>query len=133
MNTRKITENDWPILTKWWSEWEYEYPPVKSFLPENGTFGLIVEKDNKPIASIFMYATNASLVILGWPLSDKNYDSNDREKAIIKLNESAETACKLLGYKHILFFGDNKKYIKKLKDLNFSKGDSKYDLITKNI
>ncbi len=133
MKVRKITEQDWPTLSKWWLEWEFGSSPVKSLLPGDGTFGLIVEKQNIPIASIFIYQTNAQMAILAWPLSSRNYNEKDRSEAIKKLNSAAEQVCKSLNCKHILFFGDNRKYINKLKELGFSKGDSKYDIITKNI
>ena len=46
MNIRKLKESDWGTLQDWWNNWPDWVPPQKDFLPDNGTGGLIVEKNN---------------------------------------------------------------------------------------
>ena len=45
LNTRLLKEEDWETLCKWWESWPKWVNPPKSFLPDNGTGGLMVEKD----------------------------------------------------------------------------------------
>lgn len=132
-NIRRINESDWGTFETWWKDWGFEILPNKDFLPDNGTSGLIVEKDNKPVVSTFIYTTNSKVAIFEWPLSDKNYKEKDRDQAIELLISGVENVCKAHGYKYLQFFGDNKKYIQKLKDLDFVEGDGGYSLITKKI
>ena len=48
---RKLTEDDWDTLQDWWTAWP-NWPTIpKSFLPNNGTGGLMVEKDGSPIVA----------------------------------------------------------------------------------
>ncbi len=58
LNIRKLKESDWDTLCSWWDEWpEWQNPP-RDFLPDNGTGGLMVEKD-VPIVAGFIYYTNS--------------------------------------------------------------------------
>ena len=51
-NIRKLTENDWDTLVSWWGDWPGWVNPPKDFLPDNGTGGLMVEKNNIPIVKL---------------------------------------------------------------------------------
>ena len=82
MNTRQLKEEDWETLQKWWSAWPKWEAPPKDFLPDNGTGGLMVEKDNKPIVAGFLYITNSKGVLLEWIVSNPEYRENDRDSAI---------------------------------------------------
>jgi hypothetical protein len=132
-NIRRINENDWKTFEKWWKQWGFKDFPNKDFLPDNGTSGLIVEENNKPVVSTFIYTTNSKVAIFEWPLSDKSYNKKSKDQAIELLIKGVENVCKAHGFKYLQFFGDNKKYINKLKDLDFKEGDSGYSLITKTI
>jgi hypothetical protein len=132
MQIRKITEKDWDTISSWWKDWGWEEIPAKDFLPNNGTGGLIVEVDEKPVASIFMYTSNSKLVWLGWPLSDKNYKEN-REEALNLLIKGCEYVCKSQGYKYLMFLGDNMNFINKLKKLGFTNHDKNFHLVNKQI
>lgn len=132
-NIRRINESDWSTFEKWWKDWDFKVIPNKDFLPDNGTSGLIVEENNKPIVSTFIYTTNSKVAIFEWPLSDRNYNKENKDQAIELLIKGVENVCKAHGFKYLQFFGDNKKYINKLKDLDFKEGDSGYSLITKTI
>ena len=56
---RKLKESDWETLVGWWKWWKWAIMP-KDFLPENGTGGLIVEKNKTPIVAGFLYKTNSN-------------------------------------------------------------------------
>jgi len=132
-NIRRINESDWSTFEKWWKDWGFKAMPNKDFLPDNGTSGLIVEENNQPVVSTFIYTTNSKVAIFEWPLSDRNYNKENKDQAIELLIKGVENVCKAHGFKYLQFFGDNKKYINKLKDLDFKEGDSGYSLITKTI
>ena len=68
--TRNLRENDWETLVAWWSVWPDWVAPTKSFLPENGTGGLMVEKDGTPIVAGFIYETNSDGVLFEWVVSN---------------------------------------------------------------
>jgi len=133
LNVRRLTENDWETLVKWWKQWDFEFVPSKEFLPDNGTGGLIVEKENKPIASVFMYTTNSGVCALGWPLSDRNYKQEDRLQAIKLLNIACENVWKKHNGKFLFFWGNNKKYISNLQEIGFIEGDTNYSHLIKQI
>ena len=97
LKIRKLTENDWDTLVSWWDAWPEWVNPSKGFLPGNGTSGLMVEKNNKPIVAGFLYFTNSEAVLLEWIVSDPEYKEKDRKKAIEKLIMGAEIFCKKNG------------------------------------
>lgn len=133
LKVRRLTDNDWDTLLSWWKQWEFEFIPSKEFLPDNGTGGLIVEKENIPIASVFMYTTNSGVCALGWPLSDKNYKQEDRKQAMILLNTACENVWKAHGGKFLFFWGNNKKYNNSLEEIGFVEGDTNYSHLIKQI
>lgn len=133
LTVRRLTENDWETLVSWWKQWDFNFVPAKEFLPDNGTGGLIVEKENIPIASIFIYTTNSGVCALGWTLSDKNYKQKDRKEAMVLLNMACENVCKKHGGKFLFYWGNNKKYNNTLEKLGFVEGDKDYSHLIKRI
>ena len=132
-NIRKLTENDWDTLVAWWKAWPTWTNPPKDFLPDNGTGGLMVEKNNLPIVAGFLYFTNSAAVLLEWIISNPEYKEKDKKKAIETLVESAEIFCKNNNKKYMFSIGRNKSLINIHKKLNWSVDkDPSYE-ITKNI
>tara|TARA_R100001460_G_scaffold100290_3_gene143844 strand:+ start:1126 stop:1530 length:405 start_codon:yes stop_codon:yes gene_type:complete len=107
LNIRKLKESDWDTLCSWWDEWpEWQNPP-RDFLPDNGTGGLMVEKD-VPIVAGFIYYTNSKGALLEWIVSNPKYKENDRKQAIELLINAAEEVCKGNGIKYMFSIGRNK-------------------------
>ena len=79
LNIRRLTENDWDTLCHWWDAWPEWVNPPKDFLPDNGTGGLIVEKD-VPIAAGFIYYTNSKGALFEWVISNPEYKERDRKQ-----------------------------------------------------
>lgn len=133
LNVRRLADNDWETLCLWWKQWPKWVNPPKSFLPENGTGGLMVEKDKKPIVAGFLYFTNSDAVLLEWIVSNPDYREKDRKKAIELLILTAENVCKESGKKYMFSIGRNKQLIETHKKLDWvvDKNPS-YELI-KNI
>ena len=132
-NIRKLTENDWDTLVSWWGDWPGWVNPPKDFLPDNGTGGLIIEKNNTPIVAGFLYFTNSAAVLLEWIISNPKYKEKDRKEAIETLIESAEIFCKNNNKKYIFSIGRNKSLINIHKKLNWSIDEKASYEITKQI
>mgnify|MGYP003124230096 CR=1 FL=1 len=131
--TRKLKENDWDTLVAWWNTWPNWTAPAKSFLPENGTGGLMVEKDGVPIVAGFIYETNSSGVLFEWVVSNPNYREKDRQNAIEKLLIDAERKIKEMGYGHIFSIGRTKSLINTHKKLGWFVDDKPSHEIIKNL
>ena len=54
LNIRMLKDSDWNTLVEWWDAWPDWQAPAKEFLPENGTGGFIVEKQDQPIVAGFL-------------------------------------------------------------------------------
>ena len=132
-NIRKLTENDWDTLVSWWDAWPTWVNPPKDFLPDNGTGGLIIEKNNIPIAAGFLYFTNSAAVLLEWIISNPEYKEKDRKEAIETLIQSAEIFCKNNNKKYMFSIGRNKSLINIHKKLNWSIDEKASYEITKQI
>ena len=133
LNTRLLKEEDWDTLCKWWESWPKWVNPPKSFLPDNGTGGLMVEKDGRSICAGFLYITNSDAVLLEWIVSDPEYRDSDRKDAIELLITSAEKLCKKLGKVHMFSIGRNKHLINTHKKLGWTVDDSPSHELIKNI
>ena len=132
-NIRKLKESDWDTLVKWWDSWPEWTNPPKSFLPENGTGGLIVEKDKQPIVAGFLYFTNSQAVLLEWIISNPEYRNTDRQEAIELLINMAEEICKKQGQVHMFSIGRNKHLIETHKILGWHIDSKPSHEIIKNI
>ncbi len=110
LNIRRLTENDWDTLCHWWDAWPEWVNPPKDFLPNNGTGGLIVEKD-VPIAAGFIYYTNSKGALFEWVISNPDYREADRKDAIELLINAAEKVCKANGVEYMFSIGRNKSLI----------------------
>ena len=118
--SRKLKASDWETLVEWWDSWPEWSVPSQDFLPDNGTGGLMVEKNGKPIVAGFMYETNSFGLLLEWIVSDPNYRDTDRKEAVEKLIVDAEKKGKEMGYRYIFSIGRNKSLIETHKKLNWT-------------
>ena len=121
MNIRKLTEQDWDVLSKWWASWPKWKAPVKDFLPNDGTGGVIVEVNGKPVVAGFIYFTNSKTALLEWIVSDPEYRESDREAAIELLITGAENLIKASGYKYLFAVMQHTKLIETHEKLGWSK------------
>ena len=132
MKLRTLTEQDWDTLCNWWEAWPEWVNPPKSFLPDNGKGGFMVEKEGKPICAGFIYLTNSDAVLLEWIVSDPEYRESDRKDALELLITGAEAACKEIGKKHMFTIGRNRHLIDTHKKLGWSVDpDPSHEIIKK--
>jgi hypothetical protein len=133
LKVRILQDEDWDTLCGWWDSWPKWVNPPKSFLPDNGKGGLMVEKNGKPIVAGFLYLTNSDAVLLEWIVSDPEYRDKDRKQALELLITSAENTCKALGKVYMFTIGRNKHLIETHKKLGWTADpDPSYEMI-KNI
>ena len=133
LNIRQLKESDWDILVKWWDTWPKWQNPPKEFLPNNGTGGLMVYKEDVLIVAGFLYFTNSSGVLLEWIVSNPEYRDKDRKEAIELLINTAETVCKEAGKKHMFSIGRNRRLIETHKKLGWTVDPDSSHEIVKNI
>ena len=110
LETRELRRSDWDTLVTWWKWWRWPIMP-RDFLPEDGTGGLMVEKNNIPIIAGFLYETNSNVLILEWIVSNPKYKEQDRKKAVELLIEEVENKAEELGYKYMFSIGRSKHLI----------------------
>lgn len=120
LNIRRLQESDWETLTKWWDAWPEWTNPPKDFLPDNGTGGLMVEKNNTPIVAGFIYYTNSKVALLEWVISNPEYKDKDRKDAIELLINGVEEVCKLQGLKYLFSITSHKGLIETHEKLKWS-------------
>ena len=117
-NARKLTEADYDCLVNWWNWWRWT-PIPKNFLPDNGTGGIMIEKNNIPIVAGFIYYTNSEAVLVEWIVSNPEYKNKDRKAAVEILLKTIEAVCKKQGKKYMFSIGRNKHLINTHKKLGW--------------
>jgi len=129
---RTLKEEDYETICAWWKWWRWPILP-KGALPDNGKCGFMVEKNNKPIVSAFLYLTNSSVALLEWIVSNPDYKENDRKDAIELLVNEAEKFCKGIGVTIIFSIGRSKHLIEIHKKLGWQVDKKSSCEIIKNI
>ena len=111
LNFRPLKEEDYETICKWWKWWRWPVIPRK-MLPDKGKSGFIVEKNNIPIVSGFLYLTNSTGALLEWIVSNPEYREDDRKEAIELLINNAELVCKNMGITYMFSIGRSKHLMK---------------------
>lgn len=133
LNIRRLQEEDWETLCSWWEAWPGWVNPPRDFLPDNGTGGLMVYKEDTPIVAGFIYYTNSKGALLEWVVSNPKYKENDRKDAIELLITSAENVCKANGVNYMFTIGRSRSLIETHKKLGWTVDKGKSHEITKRI
>lgn len=133
LNVRNLKESDWDTLCKWWEAWPKWVNPPKSFLPDNGTGGLMIYKGDQPICAGFLYFTNSDAVLLEWIVSDPEYRDKDRKEALELLITTAEETCKDVGVAYMFSIGRNRHLINTHKKLGWTVDEDASHELIKNI
>ena len=130
---RKLRASDWETLVKWWNSWPDWSAPSKDFLPDNGTGGLMIEKNGLPIVAGFIYETNSASILLEWIISNPDYRDEDRQQAVEMLIIEAEKRTKELGYSYMFTIGRNKNLIETHRKLGWHVDDKPSHEIIKKL
>ena len=120
---RGLVEEDYDnLLVKWWESWGWPAPP-RDFLPENGTGGLMVQKDGKDICAGFIYTTNSGVALTEFVISDKEYKDSDRGEAIQFLIDCILVMVQEMGCKYAHVILKNKSLLNKYKKSGYIVSD----------
>jgi hypothetical protein len=111
LNFRPLKEEDYKTICEWWKWWRWPVIP-REMLPDKGKSGFIVEKNNIPIVSAFLYLTNSTGALLEWIVSNPEYREDDRKEAIELLITNAEDVCKNMGIIYMFSIGRSKHLMK---------------------
>ena len=133
MEARLLKESDWKTLCSWWEGWRGWVSPPKSFLPDNGTGGLIVEKEGRPIVAGFIYLTNSEVCLVEYIVSDPKYKEKDRKQALELLINSIEKTCRDLGKSYLFSIGRQPNLIQTHKKLGWHIDERPSHEIIKNL
>ena len=110
---RPIKIDDYPKLIKWWKLYK-KYGvevPKKSLLPNKGLGGFVVEKDERLVASAFLYLTNSALGYVDYLIADPTYRENDRQNILLNLATYVTTVAVKLGCEKVWAMTANKKLV----------------------
>lgn len=131
-NARKLNDKDYDCLVNWWEWWRWT-PIPKNFLPDNGTGGIMIEKENVPIVAGFIYYTNSDAVVVEWIVSNPDYKNKDRKQAVELLLKTIEAVCKKQGKQYMFSIGRSKHLINTHKKLGWVVDDKPSHEIVKII
>jgi hypothetical protein len=122
---RPLNEDDYEhILMEWWRQWGWR-APMRDFLPDNGTGGIMIMDGDIPVCAGFMYLTNSKVAWVDWIISNREYNERDtRKKAIKLLVDSLTNICKSSGAKYAYALIKNESLIKTYEAVGYFKGDS---------
>ena len=107
LNFRPLKEEDYKTICEWWKWWRWPVIP-REMLPDKGKSGFIVEKNNIPIVSAFLYLTNSTGALLEWIVSNPEYREDDRKEATSLLISGLEHVAKISGCEAVISIGKNK-------------------------
>tara|TARA_R100001082_G_scaffold59067_1_gene32759 strand:- start:344 stop:766 length:423 start_codon:yes stop_codon:yes gene_type:complete len=135
MKIRAILIEDYQELIKWWKLHE-KYGvviPKSTLLPNKGLGGFVVEKDNKLIASAFLYLTNSAIGYVDYLIADPNYREDDRNDILIKLGTYVTKIAVKNGCERVMAMTSNKQLVKNMtkiaKDINIDVLEDDYKII----
>jgi len=123
MLVRQLNANDYDdILVKWWNDWGLD-APVRDFLPDDATSGLIVFDGDEPVCAGFIYTMNAKVTWVEWIISSRTYRKKPARKECLDLLIYTLTqVCKIKGAKYVFSNNNNKHLIEVFTNSGYIKG-----------
>jgi hypothetical protein len=119
---RLLTEEDYPLIFKWWSENRFPAIP-QDCLPGNGTGGIMVGKEGKNICAGFVYFTNSKIAWIEFLVADFHYREDDRAEAIQFLLDGLCGIAERQGFKVVFSSVKHKNLIQKYEACGFAKNE----------
>ena len=71
-NVRQVMMEDYTYINEWYIQ-RNELRPKSTLLPNGGLDGFIIEKNEKPIAVIYLYLTNSKMGYFDFLMSERIY------------------------------------------------------------
>ena len=130
LSKRRLQHDDYDTIVEWWKSWPDWTPLARNLLPENGTGGIIIERDGTPIVAGFLYSTNSKIAWMEWIVSNPN--ERNKSEAIELLISSLEEWGVEGGLEVVLSIGRSKSLIDKYKKLGYTvDSNPSYEIIKK--
>ena len=130
LNKRRLQHSDYDIIVEWWKSWPDWQPLARNLLPENGTGGIMIERNGIPIVAGFLYSTNSKIAWMEWIVGNPN--EKNKSEAIELLISSLEDWGKAGGFEIILSIGRSKSLINIHKKLEYTVDNNpSYEIIKK--
>ena len=128
ITARPIREEDYFFINQWWKDRKFN-PPSRELLPENGLHGIMMCKDDVPVACAYLYYTNSKMGYCDYLVCNPNYKGGDVDEIITRLMISAVETAKKLGVLDFWFITNNKNMIKRCKALDVHVSEEPYYLV----
>ena len=116
IKVRQVNMDDYKQINLWYKKRE-ELRPKMILLPNDGLGGFIVEKNEKPIAVIYLYLTNSKMGYFDFLMSDPDYIEKDRSEVIMSLFHWCTKKAILAGCKCVFVTTAVTGVINKMKEL----------------
>lgn len=127
-SARKLQDSDYPKLLGWWKYFRFP-SPTKEYLPENGTGGIMVMKDDIDIAAGFIFFTNSKIVWIEFIVSNPEYKEKNRVEAIRFLIDSLGSIAKSKGFKVAFTTVQNENLVNRHIECGYTNGGKKTELV----
>jgi len=129
---RSVKLDDYEYINEWWVSIGDE-PPALSMLPDGGLGGVLVEKNGKPIAVVYLYLTNSSVGYIANAIANPNYKSRDRFELIARLIDECVRRGAAVGCSMVWATSQSKGIIKRCRELNYEVSEQQHHILTKYI
>lgn len=118
---RKYQPKDYEIYKEWW-EYFKSKPPHPRYLPETG---LVIEVNNIPVCLGFLYHTDSKICMFEHYICNPKAEKELRDKGLNYLIDSVIEWKNKSEYDMIYTSINNKKFISRLEERGFLKGDDR--------
>ncbi len=129
---RSVKKNDYKHINKWWEK-NGDIPPTLPMLPNRGLGGVVIEKNNKPVAAMYLYLTNSSIGYIGNAIANPDYKGRDRFELITRLIDECVRRAAAVGCSAVWATSLSKGIIKRCEKLNYEISEQTHHIITKHI
>jgi hypothetical protein len=125
IHARPLKKEDYDtVLCDWWKAWKWE-APLREFLPDNGSGGIMIYDDETPICAGFLYTTNSKVAWVDWIISSPTYRKKPhRKNAILLLIETLTNIAKQTDHNFAYALIKHEGLIQSYLTLGYVQGDT---------
>lgn len=131
MNVKPLHIRDYDTLISWWRWWRFPAPSLDMLpLSVTGDFeGTMIYDGNIPVCAGFIYRTVTNIAWMEFIVSNPEYKSPGRAKAIHLLIVELTLRARELGHSIIYTSVNNENLIRHLESAGFKKGSQTTEMI----
>lgn len=121
IKARKIESKDYETIVGWWKAYNWSTIPPLESLP---TDGIIVYKDDKPLAAGFLYvAQNAPWTFLTWMVTNRDFDRDSRMEGLKEVTKEGIAFSRSIDKKFIFTWNSQSGIIDTMVSVGFQKAE----------